>query len=125
MPIELIQSFLQQANATGTKSTVLTDLRWFTFIVISGLLVAIKTSAPEWVLILFSVLLCLVALLYISAYIFFAIRSPDALRSEKYTLTKMAIEHSMKGDNLSGLIDSERDTKVPELPANTLKKDGV
>jgi len=35
MAIELIRSFLQQANATGTRSTALTDLRWFAAIAFS------------------------------------------------------------------------------------------
>jgi hypothetical protein len=29
MAIELLRSFLQQATATGSKSTVLSDLKWF------------------------------------------------------------------------------------------------
>jgi hypothetical protein len=56
-------------------------------------------------MVLLAVLLVLGCLLYIGAYVYFAWRAPDYLRSEKYTLSKLAIEKSVKGDNIRGFID--------------------
>jgi thiol:disulfide interchange protein len=117
MAIGLIQSFLQQATASGTKSTALTDLRWFAAILASALLIATQTASPPWILIFLAVMLGLVGLTYVGAYIFFAIRSPDALRSEKFTLSKMAIERSVTGDNLAGFVDPELEGRSVERPA--------
>ncbi len=61
--------------------------------------------------------------MYLAAYIFFMIRSPDALRSEKFTLSKLAIEHSAKGDNLSGLIEPGNAKQLP-LPSVTKQEEG-
>jgi hypothetical protein len=123
MAIELIRSFLQQANATGTRSTVLTDLRWFAAIAVAALLGGLKVNAPFWVLVLLASLLGLISLVYLAAYIYFGIRSPDALRSEKFTLSKLAIEKSITGDNLSGLIDPQsQNTPMHKLPSTTKKE---
>jgi hypothetical protein len=123
MAIELIRSFLQQANATGTKSTALSDLRWFTGLVLTALLIALKFNAISWILISLVVLLGLISVVYLAVYIFFALKSPDALRSEKFTLSKLAIERSVTGDNITGFIDPAVDKRALNLPATTPKKE--
>lgn len=122
MAIELIRSFLEQANATGTRSTVLTDLRWFAAIVLSALLVAFKVTAPFWMLIMLACLLGLISLVYLTAYIYFGLRNPDALRSERFTLSKLAIERSITGDNLAGFVDPSTDPRVLNIPASPPKE---
>jgi hypothetical protein len=44
-------------------------------------------------------------LLYACGYVFFSYRDSDALRSERYSLSKMAIEHRLVGDNTTGLVE--------------------
>lgn len=122
MAIELLSSFLQRATASGAKSTVLTELKWFAGIAFAALLLAAQMSTPSWILIGISAVAGLVSLLFLSAYIYFAIRSPDSLRSERFTLSKMAIERSIKGDNLSGLIDPD---KPLQLPASETREQGL
>jgi hypothetical protein len=39
--------------------------------------------------------------------LFCLVRDRDALRSEKYALNKMAIEHGLLGDSASGIINVE------------------
>jgi hypothetical protein len=123
MAIELLRSFLQQATATGARSTVLTDLRWFIGLIAAALLIASKYETTSSIIIVLSSILTLASLLYIAAYIYFAIRSPDALRSEKFTLSKMAIEKSITGDNLSGLIDPA--TSQRQLSPSVTQKEDV
>ena len=49
--------------------------------------------------ILLGVLLCLTGLAYLGAYAFCLWRLPDALRSEKYSLHKMALEQGLLGED--------------------------
>ena len=74
---------------------------------------ALQIGAPPWVLIVLMIGFGVIVGVFVWAFIFFSYRSPDYLRSEKYTLTKLAIEHSQKGDNLVGLIGSN---EYPRLP---------
>lgn len=106
MPFDqFIYSLFQQATASGSRSTVLADLRWAAAIIFGALLAVLTLKAPSWILVFLAVILGAVFLLYFAAYVFFALRNPDYLRSEKYTLSKLAIEKSVKGDNIAGFID--------------------
>jgi hypothetical protein len=43
--------------------------------------------------------------MYIVAYVYFALRDPDALRSESFALRKMAIQKGIIGDDLMGHVE--------------------
>ena len=65
----------------------------------------LRYNGPAWVLVVLMLGFAVLIGVFLWAFVFYSYRSPDYLRSEKYTLTKLAIEHSQKGDNLAGLID--------------------
>ncbi|HEY4281453.1 MAG TPA: hypothetical protein VGM62_00200 [Chthoniobacterales bacterium] len=69
---------------------------------LSGLLIATGEHAPTWMTVLLAAFLSLTVLAYIGAYALFAVKNPEALRSERFTLSRMAIEKSTKGDSLAG-----------------------
>jgi hypothetical protein len=48
-------------------------------------------------------LLGMTVCIFLAFYMYFAVKNPDALRSEKYTLSKMAIEKNLIGDDKVGL----------------------
>jgi len=120
---ELIRAFLSQASSSGSRSTALQPLGWLSGILTSGLVVAASWGAPEWALITLSVLLVVTVSIYLISYIFYAIKNPDALRSEKYTLSKMAIEKNLIGDDKSGLIEVGEYENPPVSPALPNKKE--
>jgi hypothetical protein len=95
----------------------LTDLRWLIFVLLTGLLAAPKLKAPGWVIVLLATAFGIVFLIYLAAYVYFALKAPDALRSEKFTLSKLAIEKSVKGDNIAGFIDPTKELPPPSLSA--------
>lgn len=103
--LQFVATLREQMQAELTRTDALRPLIW----PIAGLLLALTSaliaSAPKWVLI--AIVGCLIALLglYIAGYVYFAIRDPDALRSEKYKLHKLAIEHGLYGDSTTGLIE--------------------
>lgn len=119
-PPEVISALLSQATATGARSTVLQPLSWLSVILTIGITILPARDAPDWLLILFSVLLVFCILTYIISYVYFAIKNPDALRSEKFTLSKMAIEKNLIGDNTAGLSlineGSEPNSNIPTPP---------
>jgi hypothetical protein len=107
-------------NATLSRSDVLKPLAW-----LIGLLVVATTSlvfakAPEWLLVSIVVSLLGSVFLYVGAYVFCLVNDRDALRSEKYSLHKMAIEHGIYGDSDAGVItvapSEPRALTAPDIP---------
>ncbi len=106
MPGEnLIKAFLGQASAKGTKATVLKPLGWMMLILVSSTLSAFRLKAPGWVGYMFGSFTGLTMLLYLVSYLYCLFTDKDALRSETYSIQKMAIEKGFVGDSLSGQIN--------------------
>lgn len=120
--VELIRSFLQQASAQGSKSTALSPLGWLSAILVSAMIGAFCTHAPFWAEILLGILLVLSVVGYLGAYAYLMFSNPDALRSERFTLNKMAIERSVVGDTLKGFISPETHT-TKSLEAVDMEQD--
>jgi len=104
--IGLIRTILNHSSASGIKSTVLKSLGWIIPIEIVGLIVGLNYKASS-VIIIFIIFLCLTVLLFIGTFIYCLFSNPDLLRSESFTLTKLAIEKGIYGDNLSGEIKED------------------
>jgi flagellar basal body-associated protein FliL len=126
---DLIRSLLEQASAQGSRSTALNPLGWALAIALSGLAAIVRAEkAPGWLIVLLSVLVSILVLAYLVAYFYFMRKDPDALRSEKFTLSKMAIEKSITGDSLKGftkLMTGESTSKVLSIaPVESERADG-
>jgi hypothetical protein len=116
---------LQQANIGQSRSSVLNPLQWMLVILVFGIAVCLLGHAPLWLVILFAILLALVLALFLVAYVYFARVNPDSLRSEQFSLSKLAIEKGLLGDSLAGLRPSttvlrEDSPVVPKDPTPTL-----
>lgn len=103
----LIRAFLEQASAKGSKSTVLKPLGGMMAICISASLSAVYFKSPSWLLILFSIFAGCTMSLYLIAFLYCLFNDRDALRSESYTIQKMAIEKGFVGDSNIGIIPLE------------------
>jgi Mn2+/Fe2+ NRAMP family transporter len=101
--MQALQSLLHFAQIGRARSSVINPLQWTLVLMIFGLFAVLLTHGPTWLLEFFVVLIGGLFLLLITAYVYFMIRNPDALRSETYSLAKSAIEKQMVGDSLSGL----------------------
>ena len=78
-------------------------LAWALGIVLSATLVAARVhNLPPWVLPLLGGAAGLIVLAYLTAYFILLFVDRDALRSERFTLSKLAIEKSVTGDTLKG-----------------------
>src|SRR6266478_5387534 len=109
MPTEL-HAFLQSVFSHSSRSTVLKPLGWIISILSASTISSFSFGAPMWIGTMFGTFSGLSMLLYLVAYVFFALTDKDALRSEKFFLQKMAIEKGFIGDDLTGYI------KVIETP---------
>lgn len=101
---QILSSLLRHSNTKASRSTVLKSLTWMVGICLAGLILAATSSINEWVVAVIAVILVLSFVLYAISYIFFMIKNPDALRSEKYNIQKMAVEKGIIGDNTNGVI---------------------
>lgn len=89
-------------------------LTWFLSILIGGVLSLTWLKASEWLVIFFCIVIVAVILLFLFAYIFCLFRNPDALRSESFSIQKLAIEKGVYGDSTTGMIKIES-KKLGEL----------
>lgn len=104
---QVIKSILEHATVNGSRSTVLKTIFGLISLLVSAALLGIWINAPNWVIIILVGCLLLSIGLFLFAFIYFMFRNPDALRSEKYSLQKMAIERGLVGDSLQGLVQPD------------------
>lgn len=53
----------------------------------------------------------LAIIVYVGSYIYLLRVNPDALRSERYSLEKLAIEKGVYGDSLTGVVENQSSTQ--------------
>lgn len=120
-----ISIFLEQATAQGTRSTILRPLQWMILVVGLLLLGGLRCNAPTWLLIslLIPLLLFAIALLIAYFYCLFSGKQPlvEALRTEHYSIQKLAIEKAFRGDSATGIILQEPGDRLP--PSGELKEE--
>ena len=104
----VLSIFMQQASAQGARSTALSVLLVCLGTLLSSLAVAVYLHASLWILVFDAALVAINFVAFMFSYIFLLFRDRDALRSERFTLSKMALEKSLTGDTLSGFQVIER-----------------
>ncbi|MEP0712984.1 hypothetical protein [Algoriphagus sp.] len=110
--MEGFRELFQRSDASGSRSTILKPLTWFLSAIIGGFLLAIKMESHSWILVLFAIIIVMTISIFFFAYIYCLFKDRDALRSEKYSIQKMAIEKGLVGDNLTGLITQDESSKI-------------
>lgn len=97
-------TLLTQSGGRGAKSTALNPLQWVIGILVGVLPTLVLAKAPEWMLISDCCVVGCLLLLFGVAYFILLVKNVDALRSEHYTLSKMAMERGLVGDSDSGFV---------------------
>ena len=117
---ELFESFLANAaSAEGSRSTALNPLLWMCALLFATLTGTAVKGGPEWLLILVSVLAVIGVIATLAAYFYFMVKLPDALRSEKFTLAKMAMQ-GVSGDSLKGFNELSENTGTVLIQAEKI-----
>jgi hypothetical protein len=117
MPAAFFRMFLQ-AGGRQARSNVISTLGIFLTVMTGGLISAAYVDAEWWIKALFALGLWLGIVLYLSAYVYFAIKDPELLRSEQFTLSKMALEKGMIGDTEKGFVDPMKNEGILTIPAS-------
>ncbi len=107
MPSHFISGLLHQATSQGSRSTVLRPLGWLAAICVSGLFGCLEFKAPSWITTLFAAMTALVVLFYLSSFLYCLFNDREALRSETYSIQKLAIEKGFVGDSTTGIFRVE------------------
>lgn len=68
------------------------------------------------------ILIAITVCIYLISFVYFALKDPDALRSERFTLEKMAINKGIVGDDTTGIIDAKAAELGEEYPITPVKK---
>jgi hypothetical protein len=101
MNINLLSSMLETANVQGSKSTALQPMIWVIGTIIAGIFTTRMAGLDDrmtWTLIIF---LGVALAVMLGLTIYFAVKKPDLLRSERFNLQKLAIESKL-GDDIHG-----------------------
>jgi hypothetical protein len=116
--IQLVSSLREQMHASVSRSDVLKPLAWLIGILFTGLVLLLLAKAPNWLLVFDAIALGATLALYVFSYIYCLLKDRDALRSERYSLEKMAIEHGIFGDSETGTFEaSAREPTAIEAPS--------
>jgi|SRR5512135_485174 hypothetical protein len=100
-----LRQLLDWADIGHSRTAVTNQLQW-TMAISGGLLfLFLLAHAPVWLIALTGGLFALTGLTFLACFVYFARVDPDSLRSERYSIQKMAIEKGLVGDNLSGLFE--------------------
>ena len=91
-------------NATLSRSDALKPLAWLILTLTTTAVLLVYVAGPAWLLIVAAGLLAAAIALYFIAFSFCLIKDRDALRLETYSLHKIAIEHGLTGDSITGVI---------------------
>jgi hypothetical protein len=110
--LSLIRAFLEQASAQGARSNVLKPIAGILSLCMSAIVIASYLKLEFWVECMFAIFAGLAMALYLFSYAFCLFKDRDCLRSETYTIQKMAIERGFVGDSLTGMIPADRDAKM-------------
>ncbi len=110
-----IPAFLERAFAQKLRSTAIEPVQWVLALLLAATVGGPAVGAPAWLEILLASLSGSTVLFFGVCYVFFMRKNPDALRSERYTLQKMALERGILGDNTTGPL------KQDELEAQPLR----
>jgi hypothetical protein len=98
----LLQAFTSLATAGRSKTTVLKPLAWKLALLITATILAFHYNLPSWVGTGLAICTFLTVALHGYSYIYFMHNNPEMLRTENYSIQKIAIENGAYGDSLSG-----------------------
>lgn len=120
--LRIVSALREQMNATLARSDALRPLSWLIGLLGLSTLGAVYAKSPDWILGLMGAAFALAILLYAFAYLWCLFRDPDALRSEKYSLNKMAIQHGLLGDSQAGVFDPNDQKSQPGTPIQIIEQ---
>lgn len=103
-----IRALLEQVSGHGSRSTVLKPLGWALALLIPATMLSAFFKLDVWLTRGLGAGAGLSLLAYLVAYFFCLVKDREALRSERYSIQKLAIERRVVGDDTVGLMVVDR-----------------
>lgn len=114
--VDLLRELFQRADARGSRSTALHPLGWALLTLASATVVVGVHGGERWLVIGLFVATCTIAAVYVGAFVYLLRVDRNSLRSERFNLSRMAMERTLRGDSLGGFSQTELPA-APLLPA--------
>lgn len=111
----MFRELLTRATADGSRTNALNHLHWLLIAFAAIIAALFAAGVPMFLIYVFTVFECAVFIAYLVTHFWFMVKNPDALRSEKFTIQKMAIERGLYGDSTSGMMERIRGSPNPLL----------
>lgn len=121
--IGLIRAFLEQATAQGSRSTALNPLGWLIAMLLPATLASYYFDLPPGISLTLGILMVIAVVAYVVAYFYFMKHTPDALRSERYSLKRFAMERGIYGDSITGSVDLADIVETKQISARDMVED--
>lgn len=113
---QILSALREQLSANVSRSDVLKPLAWLIGLLLAGTLLSSLEKAPIWLTATLLGMIGAAGIVYGGAYIFCLVIDRDALRSERYSLSKLALEHGVYGDSEVGIIEDQTRDRSTLLP---------
>lgn len=120
-----VRELLSHSDASGAKSTILKPLTWFLALIIGGILLLLQFDSPMGLTIMFAIIFCIGVVIFFFVYIYCLIHDRDSLRSEKFTIQKLAIEKGIMGDDIIGIIPPSNNYLQDNSSFQQKKENGI
>lgn len=98
-----ISQLLQHSGASGARANGMQPLIWLLGLLLTATLASFSL-ATFWISIVLTVITVIAFFIFVYVYVYCLHKNPDFLRSENFSIQKMAIEKRYFGDSTSGLI---------------------
>jgi type IV secretory pathway TrbD component len=101
------------AEGKASRSTVLQPLFMIGIALLTALCGTAAAGTSQWLVVTLAAMFGLVLLVFVFTFIWFALRDPSALRTEKYLIRKMELQQAAIGDSLKvdARVDVQSDPK--------------
>ena len=120
----LFRWLMQHASSEGSRSTALKPLGWLIGMLLASMVAAGRLADSLAIVVVLCVFCGMTLAVYLGAYIYLVKVDRDALRSERYSLQKLAIEKGSFGDSVVGIVEAlNTDGDKNALPAGEITKD--
>ncbi|AWI50615.1 hypothetical protein DDU33_03505 [Actinobacillus porcitonsillarum] len=112
-------------DGINAKSTALSPILWMFGISFTGIGLLYWTTNNEAVLYFGFFVIGIIGLVALGLTIFFAIKDPDRLQSEKFSIRKLEISQGLLGDNNTGLLEEDSSKIITDAHYETKEGNNV
>lgn len=104
---------ISEANQSGYKSTIMRPIYGLSAFCMSATILSYIFKLPIWITNTSFIFVILLVVIAISTYVFFVFKNPDYLRSEWHSISKLAIEAKLMGDDKHKLENNNLNISTP------------